>query len=128
MNAKRLLKLADHLDTVRPKAFDMRVWKSDCGTTACALGHACDIPSFRRLGLKIEIETVIYSDGLVGHDQHFVMYGGNEGYDAADALFGITRSESWCLFSNQRKGEKTETPTMVAKRIRKFVATGEVPA
>lgn len=40
--AANCLKLADILDNVEERAFDMANWvhKTECGTTACALGHA----------------------------------------------------------------------------------------
>ena len=52
---KRLLKLADYLDTVQPKHFNMRDWSvtERCGTVACAAGHACQMPGFKRLGLRL---------------------------------------------------------------------------
>lgn len=62
---KRLLKLADKLDWVHkhvPHQFDYNQWigldwegKADlsCGTSACALGWATTIKSFRRLGLRV---------------------------------------------------------------------------
>jgi hypothetical protein len=41
--ARRLLALADHLDTVRDRDYDHRVWRrrgEDGGWVMCALGHA----------------------------------------------------------------------------------------
>lgn len=62
MNAERLLKLADFLDTVPPERFEYAVWASEattdlrapgCGTKACALGWATAIPEFAALGLRL---------------------------------------------------------------------------
>jgi hypothetical protein len=67
---KRLMKLADFLDTVPPKHFDMEdytrgLWTDDgefsakrltnheCGTSACALGWAATIPEFKKAGLTL---------------------------------------------------------------------------
>ena len=45
MNQERLLRLAEHLDTVNEKQFDMSNWarQSNCGTVCCACGHACNL-------------------------------------------------------------------------------------
>lgn len=47
----RLLKLAEFLRTVPSDKFNMETFSSPCGTTACAAGWACEIPSFKRAGL-----------------------------------------------------------------------------
>jgi hypothetical protein len=61
IHARRLLKLADFLRTVPQREFDMGEWHkgsesgSVCKTVACAAGWACSIPSFRRAGLRLNI-------------------------------------------------------------------------
>jgi hypothetical protein len=64
MNAQRLLKLADFLDTVDPSNFNYNYWHTglreprtapqepECGTTACALGWAAHVPEFQEAGLE----------------------------------------------------------------------------
>ncbi len=60
MNAERLLRTAEHLETVVAhlplERFRMDVWARklpSCDTVCCAVGHACDIPEFAALGLKL---------------------------------------------------------------------------
>ncbi len=114
MSAKRLLTLADHLDTVPKREFDMAYWK--CGTTACAIGHACSIPSFRRAGLKL-VGAQIYDDGAP-YIQHYPEFDDEVGFDAAANFFDIDDREAESLFGYR----EPETPKRVAKRIRKFIA------
>lgn len=60
--AFRLLRLAEYLRSVPDEQWDYSVWYSKveytsspnvCGTTACALGHACMMPEFRKLGARL---------------------------------------------------------------------------
>ncbi len=116
----RLLKLADHLYTVKNKDFDISEWHSTtCGTVACACGHGCNIPSFRKAGFKLEKQW--YS----GDDYLFeLVYDGHESFDAAAIFFGIECDEAEDLFSHRGyKNIKTKiTSKIVANKIRKFVA------
>jgi hypothetical protein len=126
MNKKRLLKLADYLETVPRKRFNMDHWASakfcgkpkepehECGTSACALGWACTIPSFKRAGLKfIECGSNFWT-----HIDLVPDFEGSTGYGAAASLFGIRYSQAEWLFSPE---SPARTPKQVAKRIRKFV-------
>ncbi len=89
----RLLKLADKLDSVPDEQFSYLSWvgsdwegKPDlsCGTTACALGWATTIPSFRKLGLRLHGAV---PESPSGTD-----------FDAATGIFGLAYSESIYLF------------------------------
>lgn len=117
MNEERLLKLADYLETVPERAFNMAAWRDECGTSGCALGHACEIPEFAAIGLKIEFcrKARIYMPVL----------NGSHGYAAAEALFGIDGDEAEYLFNPWRysffKRCAEITPQAVAARIREFV-------
>lgn len=55
--ARRLLKLADFIEKLPRKQFDITDWghKTECGTVACVAGWAGLIPAFRRAGLKTEL-------------------------------------------------------------------------
>lgn len=117
VGARRLLKLADHLETVPRQRFNMSTWS--CGTSACAMGHACEIPAFKRLGLEI---------GIMFGSPLPVLPSGKEGFGAAVELFGITHTDAYALFKEQFAGRPTpknlagkDTPKVVARRIRKFV-------
>lgn len=57
---RRLRKLQDRLREVNPLLFYMGEWgfsedngRPACGTSACALGWATSIPSFRKQGLRM---------------------------------------------------------------------------
>lgn len=111
---KRLMKLADFLDTVPRKHFDMTIYvdgaierltNHECGTSACAFGWACTIPSFRKAGL-----------GLIGG--YLPIYKSWSDRDAAERFFGITEREAETLFySHWNAG-----PKAAATRCRKVAA------
>lgn len=128
MNKKRLLKLADFLDTLKPKNFDVSEWarqgtvwirgdevKPDCGTVACAAGWACFIPEFQRLGLMLapNREGVF----VVCFDHYW-------GDDAIEIFFGLGEDSSLTsrIFYQDGYDDSRVTPKMVAKRIRQVVA------
>lgn len=118
MNKKRLLKLADFLETVKPKEFRMDSWYNEtpCGTTACAFGWACSIPSFKRAGLKMKV--IRHTDVAYGD----VTFKGLESYNAASKFFGIDIDEAEYLFSPDAysgKGIKRQ----VIRRIRKLCSS-----
>jgi hypothetical protein len=129
MNSERLLKLAEYLDNVSPETFNMKTWATayECGTTACAMGHACDIPEFKELGLKLNWQTVISKTcrtALVELSEGLFT---KVGISAAQALFDLDVEQACFLFSGQTDGgldREDETPTDVAKRIRTFVEKG----
>lgn len=123
MNTKRLLKLAEFLETKVPrKEFDMTCFsrgpKPGCGTAACALGWATQIPSFKRLGLK-----------LVGKRSPFYQpdYNGNRNFKAGEVFFDITHHMSLLLFNYESYPLYRATPKQVAKRIRQLVAGNNIP-
>jgi hypothetical protein len=117
-HVNRLLKLADLLDGVPPSQFDMGAWKSPCGTTCCAMGWGCTIPSFRKAGLKLTLDgedDSIHRDYYLAYEppgQDFFL----NGLWAAADFFDISYLEAKALFITDKK----EKPKTVAKRIRKF--------
>jgi hypothetical protein len=111
----RLLKLADYLMTVPKREFNLYGWK--CGTTACACGHACSIPSFRRAGLSIDMRGKEFTGiALQLKDERL------EDFVAVEAFFGLNREESLTLFHPGKYDDKdVKKPRLVAKRIRELV-------
>lgn len=108
--AEKLTLLADHLEAIPAKAIRLEYWK--CGTVACAVGHACQIPEFQKMGLEIEPSF------------HFPpLYNERTGWSAVRAFFEIDNYEADFLFSifdynlSQLKNPKRH----VIKRLRKFV-------
>ncbi len=113
MHINRLIKWADYLETVPPKSFDMRVYamESACGTVACALGHACYIPSFAKEGLRLDLEIgcVYYLNEV-------------EDTEAAMEFFGLSETEAENITLPWNYDSKTNpTAKQVARRIRQLV-------
>lgn len=121
---KRLLKLARILRDVPRKQFNMHSWYNvledahgyACGTTVCAVGHACEDPGFRRAGLHL-IETssrwskipALRVPGVVR-----VI----EDWPAVIAFFDLSGAEAKYLFVADGVNN---TPKQVAKKIERFV-------
>lgn len=124
----RLLVLADFLERgdLREGKFDMGQWTNvsfcsklgDCGTSACALGWATQIPAFRRAGLYLD---------LYGQP---TMAGSHHPLEAAQQLFGLTWQDADYLFipddDNDLAGKRGRK--VVVGRIRKLVARLEKEA
>lgn len=126
---KRLLKLADYLQSIKKSSFNMGWWKRDnCQTVACACGHACNIPSFKRAGL-----TLRFKDEFEGITTYDLVFKDEFNFNAAKEFFGLPsvryaeylfspseyRYKNNCmLFTNEFS---KITPKIVANRIRKFV-------
>lgn len=107
INAKRLLKLADYLETVPRKQFNMGRWgfKSECGFSGCAIGWAVHGRLFRGLS-------------GIGINRSCPKFEGRTAYGAIATLFGISeQAAEHKLFGGYIEG----TPKQVAARIRKFV-------
>lgn len=89
---KRLIELARFLRTKVPaENFNMKTWlngrPSDlkrrvCGTAACALGWACAIPRFNRLGLRFERTPRSLASA-------YPRYKGYDSLEAAKQFFGL---------------------------------------
>lgn len=91
----------------------------ECGTVACAGGHATYIPEFRKLGLHM---TKAGRIGIRGHK------GMLSSFEALALFFGMTDNQSELLFVEQQKpgvryyDTDRLDPVAVAQRLRKFVA------
>lgn len=112
----RLAILAAHLRKVPREKFDISTWVNsslivsinDCGMTACAGGHACFIPTFKRAGLR-------YSGGTP-------RFGGDFGFHALRNFFQIDLATSIRFFNPDcyPRGKRT-TAKEVARRIENFI-------
>lgn len=131
VHAKRLLKLADFLETLPRKRFSFESyvgadWNgeqdlSSCGTTACALGWAASMPEFRRLGLRLDYAGPSSMMNGVTNTE------GDSEYDAAEKVFGVDDRQFEQLFIPGDKDlysglEENATAKQVAKNIRRRVA------
>lgn len=141
---RRLLKLAAFLDTVPRQRFNYETWVGaswqgapdlSCGTTACALGWAASMPTFRRLGLHL-VAIPGVNPNSEWESGAYVVYGNLEAEEAGAALFGLTFDESVFLFGPDTSLEglawqspgSTATAKQVATHIRKFVKNRDLVA
>ncbi len=119
---KRLLKLADFVEKLPRKQFDLRVLaeQHECGTVCCLMGWTGMVPSFRRLGFKTQFEdgcTCAIRSGLERYSRG--------SYKEAAELFGLSHDESLDLFSDSNRADlypsTNPTPKQAAKVLRNFV-------
>lgn len=120
MNRERLMKLADHLDTVPEAQFDMTNWKSTCGTAACAAGHAAMMPEFNEEGFVLRSESSIFGT----YYYYYPAYQGYKAFEACENFFNLHWKAADYIFSQLKYGYDV-TPKEVAQRIREFVAKQE---
>jgi hypothetical protein len=129
----RLLRLAEFLEDLPEERFDFSVWVEDgvidppkieeCGTKACAIGWACTMPEFKRLGARLGVITRY--DGTQALIPK-LRADATDAYDVCEELFGLELSETEELFfpgggiDGGGLGEKA-TPKQVAAKIREFV-------
>lgn len=108
MNKRRLKTLAKFLATkVKPENFHMEAWanvidngRPACGTTACALGWATTIPSFRRAGLRLtkdRHQNIYITLGDMRHSRKD--HPADRSIEAAKKFFGIDTGEAEYLFT-----------------------------
>lgn len=134
---KRLLKLADFLETLPKKKFDLNVYvgdikdgqapnkQYDCGTTACAIGW-CPVV-FSRSGVHYQ-EQYDYGGRLIDMDVVFPTNDGDLQNDmGAEKFFDLTEGELNYLFMPNSYMVGRRGPKSVANRIRQVVETGKVP-
>lgn len=118
VHANRLLKLADHLSELPRKLFDFGTYaeKRSCGTVGCAMGHACMMPAFKRLGAGLK--------EMPNDDVLWPTIGGVASpVTVGKELFGVGIDDYESLFMPHESGLGADaTPKQVAKHIRKFVA------
>lgn len=93
MNKERLLKLADHLDTVNPAEYSLSQWHK------CAVGHAAKAKLFPGLVLSF-----------------WPVYEGKRHWEAVGALFDMAPEAAGDFF----RSDRLDTPKHTAKRIREL--------
>ena len=87
------------------------------------MGHAAQMPAFRRLGLRAEAHTNLDGEETISIVlRRRESYG--ESYSAAAMLFGLSIDEAFDLFHTitDARGNDHRTPADVAREIRAFVA------
>lgn len=140
MNSKRLLRLADHLEGLPAKNFNLGTWahhddsgewedfaelddhgrilgwkQATCGYSACAIGHSASVREFRNVGFGMVIDP--------GHNTAIPKFGSLRGWSAVREFFNLDQYEANNLFSCIAYREPV-TPGDVAARIREVVARG----
>jgi hypothetical protein len=146
MNKRRLYTLIHFMEKLPRKyarRFDMNSWSDSdppdgdltapgCATTACAMGWATAVPSFKKLGLRLE-HGLPHIGGITG------------GYTAARKLFDLNDEEANHLFDSLDEANhlfdspdeadhlfdspaaSDLTPKQWAKKARAFIKSGGVP-
>lgn len=111
MNKQRLRILAEIVEAVPQKQLDMWGWVYDdeCGTVACAAGHACLSPRLR--GLTLQKQYV--------HTRQ-PSYKNHRGWPALHMYFDLTPEEADYIFDPSAYLRKPR-PKAVAERIRKLI-------
>lgn len=112
MNRERLSQMVVMLRGLPPDGplgFDLGVW--NCGTAACAVGHAC-------------LDPVFIAQGLTW-DSHYddPRYGDESSWYAVETFFDLTGDEATYLFYSDEypdSGLHTTAP-QVADRIESFL-------
>lgn len=121
MNTERLLRLAEHIESLPAEQFDMETWgqQSECGTVCCAFGHACSVPEFRAAGLEL-----LWKDESDGTRSAVPFFCGLAGFYAAREFFGISRQQAEYLFCDADYEDDAPTAPVVAARIRELAKGG----
>lgn len=106
-----------------PVGFDLGVWagpdeQNDCGTVACAIGHACHITEFRGLGLRL---VKVSLDG--GRSVYWLPeFGTGREWNAVSWFFEIDPLDAYWLFSpSSYQYPQRRDPIAVADRIDAFI-------
>lgn len=118
MNLKRLNHLIRYMKKLSPEAtehFDMQLWINhpkalkdnftrknlmSCGTTACALGWAASLPSFKKAGLKLNAQARGYTN--LAH---------------AEVFFGLNKREAMALFAMYNVRSPAEWARVAEEKI-----------
>lgn len=85
----------------------------DCGTVACAVGHACLDPRFNAMGLTINI------------DDKRPLFGGLSNWPAVQKFFDIEEETAEMLFQEYSYEGRDVNPSQVLERIVMLLEKGE---
>lgn len=121
LKLKRLRALADLLYSLKPERFNFSRWleKTPCGTAACALGWAPNLPEAKRYGYKIGFQTL-------GTESFATFYKNDEEITPetfSSKFLGLGYDAHYYLFvpGGLNNGLKSDsTATTVAEHIRRF--------
>lgn len=107
---RRLTKLADFMGKLRPtkkRKFSMKVVRQEtsCGTRACAMGYAAELPEFKAAGFEVVDDITVYK--------------GFTGILAAMTFFDLYDRDYDRIFTPQ--GFRGNRPSQWAKHCRNFI-------
>jgi len=104
MNIQRLIILRDFLVALPEEAVDLEDWVSDlrlnesCGTIACAVGWAAQIPAFNAEGLTLHGWCPMFTDKSLSPDD----YGhATDSWGAVTKFFGLSLEQAHGLFDGK---------------------------
>lgn len=136
--ADRFRTLYTYLKDVPDDLVDLSTWRRECGTIACAIGHAGSIPEFIAAGFTLvsdvpqtehEVEglwvTPNFVEPVAGH--HFM------GWCAVESFFGVSEREAYDLFSDRDfhdedfEDNARSDKEVVLARLEKFIGQIEQP-
>jgi hypothetical protein len=110
--------LANHLRTVPPENFDLKIWH--CGTTACAVGHAVNVPEIAAAGLYIDFPRgEPYGQPKMKDAPNMTTW------ETVSKVFDLSYWDALYLFDSNQYYSKERTPTHVADRIHKHIKETE---
>lgn len=137
----RLLATARFLRSLPPDRFDFGMWVGtdwkgmqdlSCGTTACVMGWAPQVPELKHLGLRIlKNENNVVGIGFPGEENGISNPGTN--LRTACKVFGVTYTQAHYLFLPDSRGfnrefsdaspDENASAVEVAAHIERFVAS-----
>jgi hypothetical protein len=119
----RVAQLLERLKITKKRQFSLAGWyheEPECGTTACACGHAGTDVWFNERGFTLKY-TKLSKNGRVAYPQ----YKGFTDWEATMQFFRLTKDEAYHLFLGIKYPIKDiGNPKAVARRIRQFVKNG----
>jgi hypothetical protein len=114
MNRERLEQMVAMLRELPPETFNLTNWQ--CGTTACAVGHACLNPVFKEQGLNLRIDE----NGVTP------AFEGALGWFAVEKFFGLNEERANHFFHRWEYPNLGKTTAAeVADRIESFLQNAE---
>lgn len=123
MNKARLKHLIKILSRVPEEKFNLRDWghadsesENVCGTSACAVGHACFDPKFRKQGLTYELGQF---------NRIYPVFEDRVAWLAVWRFFDLNSAEAHWLFDHNAYAIRA-TPKMVIDRIKHLVENGTI--
>lgn len=129
MHIERLSKLVQLLENLpqipsfynasKPFAFNLTVWRDECGTSACAVGFAAMDSWFQQEGLSLMLNVVrVFTP----------FYKSSEGSRAVSQFFEIDHGAAVTLFYPEKyRSVQWRDPKAVAQRIREFMGEHQPP-